>query len=122
MILKKAHITRGELRYGFTGLWRAHYGLSGELLYDFKASRYAYDLMLEVKKSAYRMRLEYSKIDERFGVLGRLVNDYFSLGSVKMIALDGPIPWGKLKWFARVYHSETTSRGMLGLSYKLNLK
>ena len=121
MILRRAHITRGELRYGRSGWWGARYELSGELLYDFKAHRYAYDAMLEIKKNNHRMRFEYSLIDERFGLLGRLVNDYFSLGSVKMVALDGPLPWGRLKWFTRVYHSERVSRGMLGLSYTLQL-
>ena len=121
MLLKRAKITRGEVRYGLTGPWNAHYELSGEFLFDVKGKRHAYDMMLEIKKSDYRLRLEYSEINERFGLLGRLVNDFFSLGTVKMIALDGPIPWGGLKWFTRVYHSELVSRGMLGVSYQLEI-
>lgn len=118
-LLKRANILRGELRYGVKGPWRARYELSGELLYDFKVNRYAYDVMLEVKRSGYRLRLEHSLIDDRFGLLGRLVNDYFDLGVVNMLALDGPTYWGALRWFSRIYRSETLSRGMLGVSYPI---
>lgn len=121
-LLKRARIARGQIRYHFKGIGEIHYGLNGELLYDFKAKRYAYDLMLELKKSSYRLRLEYSLLDERFGILGTLVNDYFSLGSVKMIALDGPTAWDQLRWFTRMYHSDKLSRGMLGMTYSFKMK
>ena len=71
-------------------------------------------------KNDYRLRLEYSSIDEQF-MLRTLVNDYFSLGTVTMIAIDGPAYLGKFKWFTRIYRSDTVQRGMLGLSYPLKL-
>jgi len=117
--LKRANILRGELRYGLKGPWHARYELSGELLYDFKVNRYAYDVMLEVERSGYRLRLEHSLIDDRFGLLGRLVNDYFDLGVVNMLALGGPTYWGALRWFTRLYRSEMLSRAMLGVSYPI---
>lgn len=121
LLLQKANITRGELRYGSMGWGNMHYEWSGELLYDFKVKRYAYDIMLIVKKDLYRLKLEYSLIDEDFGTLGRLVNDYFSLGAVQMAALDGPLIWDNLKWFTRFYHSEDVYRSMVGISYFIEL-
>lgn len=121
MLLTKSNILRSELRYGFNGVFNSHVEISGELLHDFKVKRIAYDLMLQIKKNDYRLRLEYSSIDEQFGMLGTLVNDYFSLGTVTMVAIDGPTYLGKFKWFTRIYRSDTVQRGMLGLGYPLKL-
>ena len=121
MFLTRAHMLRSELRYRFLGPFSAQYEVSGELLIDYKVKRGAYDLMLQIKKSGFRLRAEYSKIGERFGLLGTLVNDYFSLGSVVMLAIDGPTYLGNVRWFSKVYRAETVSRGMLGVSYPLQL-
>ena len=119
--LKRANILRTESRYGFTGALQTQCEISGEILTDFKVKRIAYDLMLQIKKNDYRLRLEYSSIDEQFGILGTLVNDYFSLGKVTMIAINGPTYLGRIKWFSRVYRSDAIQRGMFGLSYPLQL-
>ena len=121
LMLTRAHIVRGEVKYRGDAPFSVRYELSGELLRDVRTRRYAYDLMLRLEQSGYHLKLEYSKIDERFGLLGRLVNDYFSLGSVVMGAVDGPIWWSQFRWFTRFYRSDTVTRGMLGLSDTLQV-
>lgn len=121
VLLTRAKIIRGELKYWGVAPFAIRYEVSGELLRDVQVHRYAYDVMLRLEKWGYRLRLEYSKIDERFGLLGRLVNDYFGLGSVVMGALDGPAYWSRLRWFTRFYHNDTIGRGMVGLSYTFQL-
>ena len=121
--LEGDRIVRSEARYRYRlerGL-RLEGELSGELLYNIDAAHPAYDLTLLMTKGAYQAKLEYSKIDERFGLLGRLVDDYFSLGTVKLIALRGPLPSKGISWFARLHMSDTIVRGMAGVSYSLQL-
>ena len=60
MFLTRAHMLRSELRYRFLGPFSAQYEVSGELLIDYKVKRGAYDLMLQIKKSGFRLRVEYS--------------------------------------------------------------
>ena len=67
------------------------------------------------------MKLEYSEINERFGLLGTLVNDFFSLGAVTHLAVKGPLTTEGLSWFMKLYLNDAVDRAMLGVSYSLKL-
>jgi hypothetical protein len=117
-------IVRGEARYHAplklsTLAFEAE--VSGELLYNLDAHEPALDTSLLLKRSGYSVKFEYAQINERFGLLGRLVDDYFSLGTVRLIALRGPVPLDRVSWFARWHMSDQLWRAMFGLSYSLEL-
>lgn len=119
--LDHQRIVRSEARYHFETKYDLVGEISGEILYNIDASQPAHDLTLVIARHGYRLRLEYSDIQANFGLLGQLVNDYFSLGSVMLVGFEGPTLWKGLNWHSKAYASDSVLRGVLGLSYPLEL-
>ena len=93
-----------------------------ELMLNVSNVSLAYDWSAEGKAEHVKIKLEYSFVDESYGQLGELSNDFFTLGHLGMLALKGPVgDTKKLDWFVKTYVGENELRANAGLVAKLSM-
>ncbi len=122
MRLDQENYLRAEVRRTWRFSEQLPLELAAELLHNWSASNWAYDVSAQVKSTFFTAVVEYSYVPQTFGLLGQLSNDFFTLGHLGMLAFKGPVAaLEHLGWFAKLYVNDELVRVNLGLALKYAL-
>tara|TARA_B100001093_G_C26812859_1_gene1008304 strand:+ start:1046 stop:2050 length:1005 start_codon:yes stop_codon:yes gene_type:complete len=114
---EQLHI-RGEARALTRALASMPMEFAAEYLYNFKRNTPAYDLNGQMTWAGMTLFFEYSHVDENFGLLGALSNDFFTFGHLyHMTVRYRPERFMGFGLFLKAYRGEETSEFKTGLSY-----
>ncbi|MEE2755376.1 MAG: hypothetical protein VYA30_01890 [Myxococcota bacterium] len=91
---------------------------AAEYLYNLSENTPAYDLNAQLSWKGLVLFLEYSNVDEKFGLLGALSNDFFTFGHLYHTTVRyRPVQLMGFGLFLKAYRGEETSEFKTGISY-----